>query len=79
MILYTENFENKMISVPNLLGLSQAEANNVLAGCGLNLSVENSGVQSQKAKAVSQSPSPGESVLRGAVVSVEFLTDDETG
>ena len=79
VVLYTENFDDKTIGVPNLLGLSQAEANSVLAGCGLNLSVENSGVQSQKARAVSQSPSPGESVLRGAVVSVEFLTDDETG
>lgn len=79
VVLYTDNTEKQSVNVPNVIGLSQAEANNVLANSGLNLSIENSGVQSQKARAVSQSPAEGTSVTRGTVVSVSFLTNDETG
>ena len=79
IVLYTDNIEKQSVSVPSVIGLSQVEVNNVLANCGLNLSIENSGVQSQKAKAVSQSPAAGTSVTKGTVVSVSFLTNDETG
>ncbi len=79
IILYTDNKEQKNVIVPNVIGLSQAAANLTLANSGLSLAIDNSGVQSQKARATAQSPEAGASVPRGTAISVQFLTNDETG
>lgn len=77
--LYTDNQQASQVTVPNVCNMTQAQVNNVLVSSGLNLSFSNSGVQNSKAKSVSQSPAAGEVVPRGSVVTVQFLTNDETG
>lgn len=79
IILYTDNRNYDMVTVPNVTGMTQAAVNKALVNCGLNLSLSNSSMQSQKATATSQSPAAGEKVPRGSVVTVQFLTNDETG
>ena len=77
--LYTENEQMENVTVPNVCNMTQAQANNLLVASGLNMSLSNSGVQNSKAMSVSQSPAAGEVVPRGSVVTVQFLTNDETG
>ncbi len=54
--------------VPDVTGMSIAEANQMLRAYGLNLLVDGSGV------AVSQSPAPGEEVTPTTTVTVKFQT-----
>ena len=77
--LYTEEQETTKVTVPDVIGKTQAEVNQILAGYGLNIALTNSGIQNQKAKATTQSPPAGTEVEKGSVVTVEFLTNDETG
>ncbi|MBC5787396.1 MULTISPECIES: penicillin-binding transpeptidase domain-containing protein [Clostridiaceae] len=79
VILYTEEQETTKVTVPDVIGKTQAEVNQILAGYGLNIALTNSGIQNQKAKATTQSPPAGTEVEKGSVVTVEFLTNDETG
>lgn len=79
IILYTDQRDYDMVTVPNLTGMSQAAVNQTLVSAGLNLSLNNTSLQSQKAKATSQSPAAGQKVPRGSVITVQFLTNDETG
>lgn len=79
IILYMDHEAMATTVVPNVLNMSQAQANSVLASAGLNLVMSNSSVRNQKAKAVAQSPPAGSVVPKGTVVTVQFLTNDETG
>lgn len=79
IVLYTDNRDLDMVTVPNVVGSSQSAVNSALVSSGLNLSLSNTGIQSSKARATAQSPAAGERVPRGTAVTVEFLTNDETG
>lgn len=81
VLLYTEEVDpnSEMVTVPDVTGLTQEQAKVRLSNAGLNISYSNTAVQNQKAVSTSQSPAAGESVARGTVVTVEFLTNDETG
>lgn len=79
VILYMDKEAMVTTTVPNVLNMSQAQANSVLTKAGLNLVMSNSNVRNQKAKAVAQSPSAGSVVPKGTAITVQFLTNDETG
>ncbi|PZL69844.1 serine/threonine protein kinase [Enterococcus plantarum] len=63
------------VSVPNLIGLSSAEAKAQIEGAGLKY-VEGSG-DTSKGKVTSISPSVGDSVAKGTSVTVNFSTTND--
>ncbi|OJG56212.1 serine/threonine protein kinase [Enterococcus haemoperoxidus] len=63
------------VSVPNLIGLSSAEAKAQIEGAGLKY-VEGSG-DASKGKVTSISPSVGDSVAKGTSVTVNFSTTND--
>ena len=81
VLLYTDDTDPNasMVTVPDVTNLTQEQARIRLTNAGLNISYSNTAVQNTKAMSTSQSPAAGESVPRGTVVTVEFLTNDETG
>lgn len=74
VIIYTEEGdEGKYSTVPNLSGMSPAQAKAQLEDYGLNFEAVGAGLNTTKgAYAVKQSIAPGEKVPRATVVSVEF-------
>lgn len=71
VILYTEQSELKMTTVPNLVGLTATEVNKKASEAGIN--VEFSGnTTSAEIKSYSQSKKQGESVPVGEIVTVYF-------
>ncbi len=74
VILYTEEGLNTpSATVPNVVGLSAAEANRVLVNAGLNIQIDTGTMESATgATALKQSIAPGEVVLPGTVVVVDF-------
>ncbi len=70
LVLYTEDAGmERNVTVPNVHGMSPADANNTLLRAGLNIAVTNG---ADGAVAVKQSIAAGEKVLPGTVVTVEF-------
>lgn len=80
VILYTEYNSTSSAVVPDLLGKSVTEANQILISRGLNIKIEGSQnyaiSETEYARATYQSIAAGTSVDRGTVVSVRFLYDD---
>lgn len=74
VIIYTEPIdEEKPVSVPDVSGLSVAEARRTLEEYGLNFEAVGAGLNSTTgAYAVKQSIDPGEKVQPATVISVEF-------
>ena len=71
VILYTENSDDQMTTVPNLVGLTATDVNRIAAESGIN--VEFSGnTTSAGVKSYSQSVTAGESVAVGRIVTVYF-------
>ena len=76
VIIYTENSEQKMVTVPNVVGLSVDEVKKRLGAVGLNVKVSGGGIDQSGCLSSSQSVAPGESVAEGSVVEVVFLSKD---
>jgi len=82
IVLYTENVENKMVTVPDVGGKSLARVKSMLSSSGLNLSIVGAGAtgsSSERTVAASQTPAAGESVPQGTVIKVEFRFKDVEG
>ncbi len=79
VILYTEGQVTDMVQVPNVIGKSALEANQILINAGFNLSL--SGAlnfdQTQGAVVIAQSPTDG-LLPRGSVISLTFRFLDDT-
>ncbi len=75
LILYTDGAESQTVSIPSLIGLSPAEANEKLAALGLNVAVI--GLQSAPpgsgAAVTAQSLAPGTQVPLGSVVRITVI------
>ena len=81
VILYTDTDEpESTVSVPDVSGKLSAAVKRLILGAGLNIKMEGavSADSQNSAVAVSQSPSPGEIVPPGTVVTVEFRHLDGT-
>ena len=77
VLLYTEEVESNMVTVPNFLGKSVSEVNSLASSLGLN--VQLSGLISGSGTAAvsnRQSVSEGQKVPRGTVVEVNFYYSD---
>lgn len=77
VILYTESgVEPQTVSVPNVVGKTPTEANQILTNAGLNVSLDgNSSSSGGNAKVVSQSVAEGTVVDVGTVVTIKYATE----
>jgi len=67
VVLYTyKPEEEKMVTVPSVLNMTVSEATDILKKAGLNIRVSGTG------RAYKQSVAPGEEVVAGKVIEVEF-------
>ena len=80
VILYTDdtNPQDKTVTVPNVLGLTAAAANEKIINAGLNISVHGAQNQGSGAVVTSQSETAGSKVPYGTVVAIEILHTDVT-
>ncbi len=77
VILYTGTSEGeKQIKVPDVMGKSPIQVNEIITDLGLNIGVQGA-VASKSAYAVKQYPEAGSMVAEGTVVTVEFMYMDE--
>lgn len=75
IVLYTDsNSQKETVTVPNLVGYSASEVNNVASACGLNASF--SGAASSDGVSSAQDVAAGTSVSPGTVVTVSFASSD---
>lgn len=78
VLLYTgTSAQNEWVEIPNLIGLSLEEANELLAGAGLNYVAK--GSVNAETKVLLQSIPAGTTVEKWTVLSLNFGFDDETG
>lgn len=80
IILYTGNDTPNNVVIPNIVGLSPEEANQLLINSGLNIRINGAEnfAYGDGAEVVAQFPSSGISVEVGTVVSIEILFTDES-
>jgi stage V sporulation protein D (sporulation-specific penicillin-binding protein) len=80
VILYTDYSNTETTTVPDVLGKSVTEANQILISRGLNIKIEGAKnyaiSDTVYAKATYQSVAAGSSVDKGSVITVRFLYDD---
>lgn len=80
VILYTEeNTEPEVVEVPNLIGLSAAEANTALTQLGLNIVTMGASSDNADAKVQFQSEPAGTSVEVGTVINLTMSINDQSG
>ncbi len=78
VILYFGDAEAETASVPNVLGMSAAKANETITNAGFNIKITGGAAQNVNAVAVSQSHDPGAVINKGAVIEVEFRYDSRS-
>ena len=71
VILYAEESESQIVSVPNLVGLTAAEANSAAADAGVNIKFSGN-VSSNEVLSYAQDIKAGEKVSLGQIVTVYF-------
>ena len=82
VVLYTEDVENKTVTVPDIVGKSLSQVKSKLSSSGLNLSIVGAGAtgsSSDRTVAATQTPAAGSQVPQGSVVKVEFRFKDVEG
>ena len=79
VILYTEeNAKTEKATVPDLVGLTPAQANRALTNAGLNIKMDGAS-EHVNAKVVSQDIAKDTQVEKGTVVTIKCLINGETG
>ena len=77
VVLFTdEDSQKETVTVPNLIGVSYSEANDIATSCGLQIKVTGVSVSNSAAVSSAQSINEGEKVKPGTVVTVNFITKD---
>lgn len=82
VVLYTENVEDNLVTVPDITGKALAQVKSRLSSAGLNLSIVGAGAtgsSSERTVAATQTPAAGEKVPQGSIVKVEFRFKDVEG
>ncbi|MBR7091661.1 MAG: PASTA domain-containing protein [Clostridia bacterium] len=80
LVLYTDSDSlEQTVAVPDLNGKSLAQVKKRAAELGLNLIVQGISTEQGKAQAAVQSIEAGSTVLKGTVITVEFVYQDTTG
>ena len=77
VLLYTEDTEGELVTVPNLIGRTVTDVNSLAARLGLNIQLQGLvGGSSAAAVSNSQSIKEGEKVPKGTVIKVNFVYND---
>lgn len=80
VILYTEeNYEQEFVKVPNLVGCSLTQANDILSSYGLNYVATGASAEREDATVYSQSYAEGEHVPVGTIIELTFVVKDQSG
>lgn len=80
IILYTEsNMEQQFAEVPNLVGCSLTEANQLLSSKGLNYVASGASTQREDSIVYSQSYAEGDQVPLGTIIELTFVVKDQSG
>lgn len=76
IMLYTEDISDEdKVTVPDVIGLNQDQANSVLANNKLNMQISNN--LKKPGRAIAQNPEPGTTALKGHIVDVTFVMHDD--
>ncbi len=75
VVLYFGDAKAETATVPSVLGMSAAKANEAITNAGFNIKITGGAAQNVNAVAVSQSYSPGVVINKGTVIEVEFRHD----
>lgn len=78
VVLYFGDAKAETASVPNVMGLSAAKANEKIINAGFNIKITGGAAQNVNAVAVSQSYTPGLVINKGTVIEVEFRYDSRS-
>ncbi|MCL2108985.1 MAG: penicillin-binding transpeptidase domain-containing protein [Oscillospiraceae bacterium] len=76
VVVYMSEQEAVTAIVPNVTGLSAAEANRLITNAGLNIKLTGGAINNNMAQSISQSVEAGRVVPLGTVVEVEFMVID---
>lgn len=68
--------ETKMVTVPDVLGLTAANANDKITSKGLNITINGTNTEDSDAQIAKQSPAAGQEVPLGTVITVELRHKD---
>ncbi|MCC8069669.1 MAG: PASTA domain-containing protein [Ruminococcus sp.] len=80
VVLYTEaNSEQEFVEVPNLVGSSLTQANQLLSSLGLNYVATGASAEREDATVYSQSYAEGERVPVGTIIELNFVVKDQSG
>jgi len=80
VVLYTEaNSEQEFVEVPNLVGSSLTQANQLLSSLGLNYVTTGASAEREDATVYSQSYAEGERVPVGTIIELNFVVKDQSG
>ncbi|MDR0197110.1 MAG: PASTA domain-containing protein [Oscillospiraceae bacterium] len=79
VVVYLEERENIKAAVPDVRGMTVAEANRAIGEAGLNIRLSGGAVDNENAKAYYQSASPHTTVNAGTVIEVGFAVDEGFG
>lgn len=80
VIIYTEDVSSeneKQAQVPNIIGMSAAQANSAITNAGLNIKIIGGGLNQEGAVVISQSIPDGLMVPIGSIVEVKFVVEDQ--
>lgn len=78
VVVYTEEIEeNELIEVPDVVGMSGAEANRTIMNARLNIALAGDGFEGSVTVVTSQNPLPGEHVAEGTIITVQVANAGE--
>lgn len=75
-VVLTLSAETKTVVVPNVIGLTAANANDKITSKGLNIAINGTNTEDSDAQIAKQTPAAGQEVLLGTVVTVELRHKD---
>ncbi|MEG2597665.1 MAG: penicillin-binding transpeptidase domain-containing protein, partial [Oscillospiraceae bacterium] len=79
VVIYTEKDASQTVKVPNVVGVTPTQANQVLTNAGLNIKISGGAANNQRARTSAQSIEVGKEVPRGSIVEVQCLIAGEDG
>ena len=79
IVLYTEGSEISTVTMPNVVGLTPAQASQTLGSYGLNVRISGGAANNTKARVVLQEYEAGTTLTRGTVVEIECVVSGEDG
>lgn len=79
IVLYTEESDVSMVSMPNVIGLSPTQATQTLGNAGLNVRITGGAAGNTRARVTVQEYESGTMLNRGTIVELECVVSGEDG